>query len=65
MIKAPVFITRRNKPKFVLMSVDHYQELTGHPDSRRAFTLETMPADIETGLIAASDAYEREHGDDE
>ncbi|WP_040408862.1 type II toxin-antitoxin system Phd/YefM family antitoxin [Aureimonas ureilytica] len=64
-IKAPVFITRRSKPKFVLMSIDHYQEITGQPDPRRAFTLDTMPSDIEVGLLAAADAFEREHGNDD
>ncbi|RFC61828.1 type II toxin-antitoxin system Phd/YefM family antitoxin [Fulvimarina endophytica] len=60
--KEPVFITRHRKPRYVLMSIDHYHELTGQPDPRRAFTLETMPADIEAGLLAAADAYQREHG---
>ncbi len=63
--RAPVVITRRSKPRFVLMSLEHYEALRGPEDRRRAFTIDTMPDDLREGLLQAAEAYEREHGDDD
>ncbi len=60
--RAPVVITRRSKPRFVLMSLEHYEALRGPNDPRRAFTLDTMPDDLRDGLLQAAEAYEQEHG---
>ncbi|GGE01789.1 hypothetical protein GCM10011390_20800 [Aureimonas endophytica] len=63
-IREPVFITRRNKPKFVLMSIDHFHKLNGNRDPRRAGTLETMPDDLFDEFEAAVEAYGGEGGED-
>jgi prevent-host-death family protein len=63
--RAPVVITRRSKPRFVLMSLEHYEALRGPEDPRRAFTLDTMPDDLRDGLLQAAEAFEREHGGDD
>jgi hypothetical protein len=34
------------------------------PDTRIPFTLETMPPEIEDGILALADQYERDPGDD-
>ncbi len=65
-MREPVVITHHRRPRFVLMSVDEYERLAkARPDDPRAhFTLETMPQEVEDGLLALSDEYEREHGHD-
>lgn len=35
--KAPVIITRHRKPRFVMMSYEHYQRLAEATDPRRAY----------------------------
>jgi prevent-host-death family protein len=35
--KAPVVITRHRKPRFVLMSVEHYQRIKTTSDPRRVY----------------------------
>jgi prevent-host-death family protein len=58
--KGPVIITHHRKPKFVLMSVEHYERLKGGDDPRESFTLDTMPDDVREGLLALADAYEKD-----
>lgn len=42
--RAPVTITERNKPRFVLMAIEDYQALTKRAeDPRRAYRLEDIP----------------------
>lgn len=44
--RAPVAITERNKPRFVLMAIEDYQALTQRgEDPRRAFLLEDITAE--------------------
>lgn len=44
--RAPVAITERNKPRFVLMAIEDYQALTQRAgDPRRAFLLEDITAE--------------------
>ena len=58
-------ITHHRKPKFVLMSVEKYQKITGAGvDQRRSCTLDTLPDDLAIGLLAAAGQYERQHADD-
>lgn len=40
---APVFLTKRNRPSLVMLSIEDYEELTRQGTSRRA---ETSPAGI-------------------
>lgn len=63
--REPVVITHHRKPRYVLMSVETYEQLAGTPptDPRTSFTLDAMPDDLRDGLLALADAYE-EGGDD-
>ena len=65
-LREPVVITHHRRPRFVLMSVDEYERLTKprSDDPRAHFTLDTMPQEIEDGLLALADQVEREHGRD-
>lgn len=44
--RAPVIITRHRKPRFVMMSYEHYQRLREAMDPRRAFGAGETPADL-------------------
>lgn len=55
-IRAPVYITRRKKPKFVLMTVEDY-ERGGFEDSRRAFLAKDMPDDLQEIFMPAMDEF--------
>ena len=39
----PVVLTRRNKPRFVLMSYRHYERMRSGLDTRRAHHIAEMP----------------------
>jgi prevent-host-death family protein len=42
--RAPVTITERNKPRFVLMAIEDYEALTKRAeDPRRAYSLDEIP----------------------
>ena len=65
-LREPIVITHHRRPRFVLMSVDEYERLvSARPNDARAhFTLESIPQEIEDGLLSLADQYEREHGHD-
>jgi len=44
--KAPVIITRHRKPRFVMMSYEHYQRIREAADPRRAYGVGETPPDI-------------------
>lgn len=50
--RSPVAITKHRKPRFVLMSLERYEALTGKPD-QQAHTLADMPAELKAMMIAA------------
>ncbi|GGO59419.1 prevent-host-death family protein [Roseovarius pacificus] len=50
--RAPVAITKHRKPRFVLMSLERYEALTGTTD-QQAHTLEDMSAEMKAMMIAA------------
>ena len=50
--RAPVAITKHRKPRFVLMSLERYEALTGESD-QQAHTMDDMPADLKAMMIAA------------
>ncbi|MDQ0473766.1 type II toxin-antitoxin system Phd/YefM family antitoxin [Labrys wisconsinensis] len=59
--KEPVIITHHRRPKFVLMSIEAFDELhRERGDLRRSFTLEAMPEDVRNGLLALADSYEED-----
>ncbi len=43
--REPVVLTRHNKPRFVLMSYEHYERMRSAGDPRRAYTVSEMPAE--------------------
>ena len=50
--RAPVAITKHRKPRFVLMSLERYEALTGGSD-QQAHTLDDMPAELKAMMTAA------------
>ena len=63
-MREPVLITHHRRPRFVLMNIDEFNKLSkDRPDDvRTAFTLETMPDELENGILALADQYERDQG---
>jgi hypothetical protein len=63
-MSAPVVITHHRRPRFVLMSVGAYEAMANLPgpdqsgDPREPFTLESLPAEIEEGLLALAAKHE-------
>ena len=45
-IRSPVTITRHRKPRFVMMSFEHYQHITQTGDPRRVYSAGETPDDI-------------------
>ena len=60
-LREPVVITHHRRPRFVLMSFDEFNRLSApRPEDRRqGFTLDTMPRDIEDGILALAAQYEQ------
>jgi prevent-host-death family protein len=63
--KAPVIITHHRKPKFVLMSVEHYDRLRSADDPRRAYGPGETPDDISARFAAELDRLARGEGYDD
>ena len=58
-MREPVVITHHSKPRFVLMSVESYEQLACQsPDRRLSFTLDSIPNDLRDGLLVLADSYE-------
>ena len=54
--RAPVTITDRNTPRFVLMAIEDFEKLTGRiDDPRRSYKIRDMPRDDADLLIAGLD----------
>lgn len=51
--RAPVTITRHRKPRYVLMSVERYERMTGEGGTQQSHTLDDMPRDLKAAMIAA------------
>lgn len=49
---SPVAITKHRKPRFVIMSMERYEDLARGRDTRRAFHLDDLSNDEATRLIA-------------
>ena len=49
-IRSPIAITKHRKPKFVLMSMDQYQQLT-RGATQQAHTVDEMPEDLKALMI--------------
>ena len=50
--RAPVAVTKHRKPRFVLMSLERNEALTGGSD-QQAHTLDDMPAGLKAIMISA------------
>lgn len=59
-LTAPVTLTRRNKPRFVLLTVDLFDELMRKADPRRVGKTDDMPADLAHEFRDAVEAYVRD-----
>lgn len=54
--RAPVALTERSKPRFILMAVEDYERLRARAkDPRRSFKLDEIPADLEQPLLEGLD----------
>jgi PHD/YefM family antitoxin component YafN of YafNO toxin-antitoxin module len=54
--REPVTITQHRKARYVLMTVDHYQELANRAhDPRQVYRTAELPEDLRENLIAALD----------
>jgi len=62
-LRRPVTITRRNKPRLVLLSYEDYRRLRTGAESRKAHRIETMPDDRFDDAKTALAAYEAESDD--
>lgn len=60
--REPVLITHHRKPRYVLMSVESYEQMAGQRagDPRRSFTQDTIPDDLREGLLDLADRYDAE-----
>ena len=47
------------------MAIEDYDRLRGQEDLQRAFSLNTMPSDLEDGLLALADSFERDGNKDD
>ena len=56
-LSAPVTLTKRGKPKVVMMSVEAFERLARH---RRAYTLANAPQHVHDELMAGIDEILRE-----
>lgn len=65
-VKHPVTITKRNKPKFVLMSVERYEQMINR-SPQRAYMIDELPDDLRASLIEAleRDLAEMDTSDEE
>lgn len=43
---APVAITRHGRPRYVLMTVEHYERLKASGDTRRSYAVSDLPDDM-------------------
>ena len=62
--REPVTITQHRKPRFVLMAVEDYEQLSARAtDPRRAFSTTDTPADVAAIFESALDEMARGDGD--
>ena len=52
---SPVSITKHDKPRFVLMSVEEYERRRTSPDPRKVFAVEETPDEVHDVLMEALD----------
>ncbi|MEO9338696.1 prevent-host-death family protein [Mesorhizobium sp. SB112] len=50
---SPVAITKHRKPRYVIMSMERYEDLTHNHDTRRAFHVDDLSDDEAASLITS------------
>ncbi len=63
--REPVMLTKHRKPRFVLMSYEHYERMRTGRDSRRAYRVSDMPKEHEDLFAAEIDRLARGEGYDD
>jgi prevent-host-death family protein len=63
--REPVMLTRHKKPRFVLMSYEHYERMRTGGDPRRAYHISDMPAEHADLFDEAIDRLARGEGYDD
>ena len=63
--KSPIVITRHRKPRFVMMSYEHYQQLRGGNDPRKVYGPGETPKDVADIFSAELDRFARGEGYDD
>ncbi len=51
-LRGPISITKYRKPKYVLMSASHYDNITKGYEGREVFTRDTVPEDVRAEMLA-------------
>ena len=52
--RGPVGVTKHGKTKYVILSIDRYAALKQSGDTRRSYTLETLPEEVMDAVISAN-----------
>ena len=63
--KTPVLITRHRKPRFVMMSYEHYQRIQHANDPRQAYGAGKTPQEIAALFAAGLDRLAKGEGCDD
>jgi len=63
--REPVMLTRHKKPRFVLMSYEHYERMRTGGDPRRAYHISEMPDEHAALFDEAIDRLARGEGYDD
>ncbi|KXF78099.1 prevent-host-death protein [Paramesorhizobium deserti] len=63
--REPVVLTKHGKPRFVLMSYEHYERMRTGGDPRRAYLASEMPEEHKELVAAETDRLARGEGYDD
>lgn len=62
--KAPVLITRHSKPRFVMMSLEHFERLSQSANPRRVYAAGETPDDLAGMFLPELDRIARGEDDE-
>jgi prevent-host-death family protein len=57
-LRGPVTIKQRGKPRLVILDIEEYRHLKRSADTRKSYTLETMPDEVLEGAEKSLREYE-------
>jgi prevent-host-death family protein len=63
--KSPIIITRHRKPRFVMMSYEHYQRIKGETDPRRVYAAGETPDELNALFVGEIDRLVKGEGYDD